>query len=197
MGSIIPCPFLERGRGNTPHLTLDWARPSILPDHKKFLINLHICRTHDLEKIQQDKTNQVVANDTWLATKICPAKVGLVELHNNNFFRNVSRRGATWFSTDRSLPIVQPRYRIGVPRGIHRNCGCGFYNGGSSSPTQNVMDLFKLTSALDALQNVVRVIPDSWRLSKSPCKYMLASSTNSTSLNSPFENGKPSQLIEY
>ena len=48
----------------TSHLTLDRAWPYILPNHKKFQINLHICKMYDMEKIQQDKSYHVVANYT-------------------------------------------------------------------------------------------------------------------------------------
>ena len=62
---------------------------------QKFSNQSRYCKMHDLEKIQQDKRYRFVANNTWLATTINPMKDNLTKLHNNNFFRNVNKRGAT------------------------------------------------------------------------------------------------------
>ena len=96
-GSIIPNPPLEQRKVITSHLSLDQWWPSVFPDHKKFQINLCICKTRGLEKIQQDKTYHVVANKTWLATIIRSENDNLIQLHNNNFFLNWCERDATWF----------------------------------------------------------------------------------------------------
>ena len=92
-GSIIPSPPLERGKVITSHFTLDRALPSVLPDHKKFQINVLICKMHDLEKIQQGNTYHVIANNTCVATIIRPTRECLVELRNNSFFLYAIKRG--------------------------------------------------------------------------------------------------------
>ena len=81
--------FVEKGVGET---FVEWRTQGWLAIMKQ-------TRCVTWKKIQQDKTYHVVDNNTWLATMMHPTKDNLAELHNNNFFLNVSKRGAgaTWF----------------------------------------------------------------------------------------------------